>query len=58
MRSGFKSGILLGGIAGATMLMVMNKDLDMDKAKRKMMRFYRQACKKSRKMLSEIRNMF
>ena len=33
MRNGFTSGMLIGGIVGATMSMIMNNDIDVNKTK-------------------------
>lgn len=58
MRSSFTSGMVLGGIVGAAMSMMINKDIDMDKARKRMMRIGRNMCRKSRRMISDIASMF
>lgn len=58
MRNGFTSGMVLGGIVGATMSMAINKDIDMGKTKKRMLRIGKNVCKKSRRMVSDISNMF
>jgi len=58
MRNGFTSGIILGGIVGATMSMIINKDINMDKTRKRMMRIGKNVYKKSRRMVSDIADMF
>jgi gas vesicle protein len=58
MRNGFTSGIVLGGIVGATMSMIINKDINMDKTRKRMMRIGKNVYKKSRRMVSDIADMF
>jgi len=58
MRNGFTSGMVLGGIVGATMSMIINKDINVDKTRKRMMRIGRNVCKKSRRMVSDIADMF
>ncbi|MDD4296622.1 MAG: hypothetical protein PHC69_06655 [Ruminiclostridium sp.] len=58
MKSGFTSGIVLGGIVGATMSMIINKDINVDKTRKRMMRIGKNVYKKSRRMVSDIADMF
>ncbi|NLY17634.1 MAG: hypothetical protein GX045_01475 [Clostridiaceae bacterium] len=58
MRSRFASGMVLGGIVGATMSMIINKDIDMDRARKRMMRIGRNMYKRTRRMISDIANIF
>jgi len=58
MRSRFTSGMVLGGIVGATMSMIINKDIDVDKTRKRMMRIGRNVFKKSRRVISDIAGMF
>ena len=58
MRNGFTSGIVLGGIVGATMSMIINKDINMDKTRKRMMRIGKNVYKKSMRMISDIGDMF
>lgn len=57
MRNGFTNGMLLGGIVGATMSMIMNHDIDVNKTKKRMMRMGKTMYKKSRRMMSDISGM-
>jgi gas vesicle protein len=57
MKNGFTSGMLIGGMIGATMSMIMNHDIDVNKAKKRMMRFGRSMYRKSRHMMSDIAGM-
>mgnify|MGYP000866471958 CR=1 FL=1 len=57
MRNGFTSGMLIGGIVGATMSMIMNHDIDINKTKRCMMRMGRNVCRRSRRIVSDISDM-
>ena len=58
MRSRFASGMVLGGIVGATMSMIINKDIDMDRARKRMIRIGRNMYKRTRRMISDIANIF
>ena len=58
MKNGFTSGIVLGGIVGATMSMIINKDINMDKTRKRMMRIGKNVYKKSMRMISDIGDMF
>jgi len=58
MRSRFTSGMVIGGIVGATMSMIINKDIDMDRARKRMMRIGRNMCKKSRRIITDIASIF
>jgi gas vesicle protein len=57
MRNGFTSGMLIGGIVGATMSMIMNHDIDMNKTKTRMMRMGKNMYRKSRRIVSDITDM-
>jgi hypothetical protein len=57
MRNGFTSGMLIGGIVGATMSMIMNHDIDINKTKRRMMRMGRNVCRRSRRIISDLSEM-
>lgn len=57
MKNGFTSGMLIGGMIGATMSMIMNHDIDVNKAKKRMMRFGRSMYRKSRHMMSDFTGM-
>lgn len=57
MKNGFTSGMLIGGIVGATMSMMMNHDIDMHKTKKRMMRMGRNMYKRSRRIVSDISDM-
>ena len=54
MRSGFTSGIMIGGVVGAAMSMIANHDIDMKKTRRRMMRIGRNMYKKSRRFITDI----
>jgi hypothetical protein len=57
MRNGFTSGMLIGGIVGATMSMIMNHDIDMNKTKKRMVRMGKNMYRKSRRIVSDITDM-
>lgn len=57
MKNGFTSGMLIGGVVGATMSMIMNHDIDMNKTKKRMMRMGRNMYKRSRRIVSDISDM-
>lgn len=57
MKSGFTSGIIIGGIIGAAMSMIANDDIDVNKTRKRMMRVGRNVCRKSRRMISDIAGM-
>lgn len=57
MRNGFTSGMLIGGIVGATMSMIMNHDIDVNKTKRRMVRLGKNMYRKSRRIMSDITGM-
>lgn len=57
MRSGFTSGIIIGGIVGATMSMIANQDININKIGKRMVRVGRNVCRKSRRMISDITGM-
>lgn len=57
MRNGFTSGMLIGGIVGATMSMIMNHDIDVNKTKRRMVRLGKNMYRKSRRIVSDITGM-
>lgn len=57
MRNGFTSGMLIGGIVGATMSMIMNHDIDMHKTRKRVMRMGKNVCRKSRHIISDIAGM-
>ncbi len=58
MKNGFTSGIVLGGIVGATMSMIINKDINVNKTRKRMMRIGKNVYKKSMRMISDIGDMF
>ena len=57
MKNGFTSGIVLGGIVGATMSMIINKDINVNKTRKRMMRIGKNVYKKSMRMISDIGDM-
>lgn len=57
MKNGFTSGMLIGGIVGATISMIANHDIDVHKTKRRMMRMGRNMCKRSRRIVSDISDL-
>lgn len=57
MKNGFTSGMLIGGIVGATMSMIMNHDIDVNKTKKRMMRMGRNMYRRSRRIVSDISDM-
>lgn len=57
MKNGFTSGMVIGSIVGATMSMIMNHDIDMNKTKKRMMRMGRSMYKRSRRIVSDISDM-
>ncbi len=57
MRSGFTSGMIIGGIVGATMSMIANHDIDINKTRKRMMRVGRNVYRRSRRMISDITGM-
>lgn len=58
MRNGFTSGMIFGGVVGATMSMIINKDIDIHKTRKRMIRMGRAICRKSHRMISDIAGMF
>ena len=58
MKNGFTSGIVLGGIVGATMSMIINKDINVNKTRKRMMRIGKNVYKKFMRMISDIGDMF
>lgn len=54
---GFTSGIVIGGIVGATMSMMMNGDINVKKTRRRIMRMGRDVFRKSRRIMSDISSM-
>ncbi|MBP7177119.1 MAG: hypothetical protein KBA53_13010 [Thermoclostridium sp.] len=57
MKNGFTSGMLIGGIVGATVSMIANHDIDVHKTKKRMMRMGKNMVKKSRRIVSDISGM-
>ncbi|HEY8499068.1 MAG TPA: hypothetical protein VIL89_00485 [Clostridia bacterium] len=57
MRSGFTSGMVLGGIVGAMMSMIMNHDIDVNRTRKRIMRAGRNIFKKSRKLAASVAGM-
>lgn len=57
MKNGFTSGMLIGGIVGATVSMIANHDIDVHKTKKRMMRMGKNMVKKSRRIVSDISDM-
>jgi len=57
MRTGFTSGMILGGIVGATMSMMLNGDINMKRTRRRIMRMGRDVFRKSRRIMSDISSM-
>ena len=58
MKTGFTYGIIIGSIVGATVSMMANENIDIHRARRCMMRYYKSMCKKSRRMMHDIAHMF
>ncbi|NLN64644.1 MAG: hypothetical protein GX144_04425 [Clostridiaceae bacterium] len=54
MRNKFSSGMLIGGIVGATMSMIMNHDIDINRTRKRMLRMGKSMYKKSRRLVSDI----
>jgi len=57
MRTGFTSGVIIGGIVGATMSMMINGDIDVRRTRRRIMRVGRDVYRKSRRIMSDISSM-
>ncbi|NLM10525.1 MAG: hypothetical protein GX213_07085 [Clostridiaceae bacterium] len=57
MKTGFTSGIVIGGIVGATMSMMLNGDINMKRTRRRIMRMGRDVYRRSRRIVSDISNM-
>ncbi|HEY8422062.1 MAG TPA: hypothetical protein VIL05_10030 [Thermoclostridium sp.] len=57
MRTGFTSGVIIGGIVGAAMSMMMNGDVDVKRTRRRIMRLGRDVCRRSRRIMSDISSM-
>lgn len=57
MRASFTSGVIIGGIVGATMSMMANGDINVKKTRKRIMRMGRDVCKRSRRIMSDISNI-
>jgi len=57
MRTGFTSGMIVGGIVGAAMSMALNGDINMKRTRRRIMRMGRDIFRKSRRIMSDISSM-
>ncbi|NLX76596.1 MAG: hypothetical protein GXZ01_04380 [Clostridiaceae bacterium] len=57
MRTSFTSGVVIGGIVGATMSMMINGDIDMRRTLKRIMRFKKDVYRKSRRIMSDICSM-
>ncbi len=57
MRNGFTNGMLVGGIVGATMSMIINHDIDVNKTRKRIMRTGKSMFKKSRRLVTDIAGM-
>jgi len=57
MRTGFTSGVIIGGIVGAAMSMMMNGDVDVKRTRRRIMRLGRDVSRRSRRIMSDISSM-
>lgn len=57
MKTGFTSGIIIGGIISAAMYSMINGDMDIKRTKKRIMRMGRDVCRRSRRIMSDISNM-
>lgn len=57
MRNGFTTGMLIGGIVGATVSMIANHDIDMNRTRRRVMRMGKNMYRRSRRLVSDITGM-
>lgn len=57
MKTGFTSGMIIGGIVGATVSMMVNGDINMKRTKKRIMRMGRDVFKKSRRIVSDLSSM-
>ncbi|AGC68395.1 hypothetical protein Cst_c14040 [Thermoclostridium stercorarium subsp. stercorarium DSM 8532] len=57
MKTGFTSGVIIGGIVGAAVSMMVNGDINMKRTKRRIMRMGRDVFRKSRRLVADIGNL-
>jgi hypothetical protein len=57
MKTGFTTGMVIGGVVGAMIYMVSNGDMNMKRIKKRIMRMGKDMCKSSRRLMSNIGDM-